>query len=194
MNAAADSEAAGQSFDRPVARGLDTGLRPNLLQEPWAQHLLADSDPEAVRSFEEGIRLLGSNSCVEARSLFERMIQSYPKDKIDALASWAIGLTYLSEGGIHNLHQAANQFIRFRDAYGSDKDLEELVRAAMIDIPVISIDLMNYAPSEYERTHAADLALKTLRAFLERWPDDAQAPAARAALADVESFLLTEKH
>ncbi len=163
--------------------------RPNLTQEPWALEFLADSDPEAVRSFDEGMALLNSGHCVEARTLFDRLGQTYPADKVRVLASWAIGLAYLAEGGTPNWHQAANQFIRFRDTYQADQDVQELVRAAMIDIPIVSMDLMHFAPSEYERMHAAALAQQTLKTFLDRWPDDPQAAAIRAALAEVESYL-----
>ena len=166
---------------------------PNLNEGASVKRILAESDPGAAALFEEGMELMDRGDSDGARGRFEHLIETYPNDKAKALASWAIGLSYyLSyywQGGTHNLHQAANQFIRFRDAYESDKNLEELVYAAMIDIPVVSIDLMYSAPSEYERTHAAALAETTLKAFLERWPDDPQASVARAALDEVQSFM-----
>jgi len=188
-----DSAREGGDAARLATRTFLASSVPNLRDSAVVRRILAECDPSAGSLFEEGIRLLDEGDPDAARNKFEHLIEAYPGDKTKPLASWAIGLSYYLAyyrgGGAHNLHQAANQFIRFRDGYESDKDLEELVQAAMFDIPVLSIELMRSAPSEYERTHAAALAQSTLSAFLARWPDDPRAAAARAELAEIQSFI-----
>jgi len=169
----------------------------NLRDSASIRRILADCDASAGALFEDGMRLLDDGDADGARAKFEHLVEAFPEDKAKPLAVWAIGLSYYLayewHGGAHNLHQAANQFIRFRDGYSADDNLEELVHAAMLDIPVISIELMHSAPSEYERTHAAALAESTLNAFLARWPDDPRTTTARAELAEVQAFIANNR-
>ncbi|MBZ5500472.1 MAG: tetratricopeptide repeat protein [Acidobacteriia bacterium] len=168
-------------------------VQPDLAVTSSVQRIMAEASPGARTLFEEGLSLMHSGKFSEARETFQELIKTHPEDKAKALASWAIGLAYYQEGGTPNLHQAANQFISFRDSYSSDKDLDEFVRAAMIDIPVILMDLVHYGPSQIERDSAAALAVKTLTAFLDKWPDSPQAPAARASLKEVSDYLSRAK-
>jgi hypothetical protein len=151
--------------------------------------LLEASSPGARTMFEEGMRLLQSSRPREARERLQELVNTCPDDAARAPASWVIGLTYYLEGDTGNLHQAANQWLSFRDTYRSRQDLQELVHAAMIDIPVVLMDIMRFGPSEYERIHVAKLALETLQDFLDRWPDDPQAELLRASREEVRRFL-----
>ena len=164
-------------------------VRPDLNDVPVVQRILAGSAPGAKALFEEAMRLMNSGRFPEAREAFQELIKTYPDDKVKAPASWAIGLTYIQEGGTANLHQAANQLLRFLDSFGSNDEAPELVHAAMLDIPVILMELMHTAPSAYERQAAAALAVKTITAYLAKWPDSPQAPAAQASLVEAHLFL-----
>lgn len=184
---------AGQTPDVPRLQKSIVLAQPDLQEGGSVERIMADTEPAAREVFDDGLKLMRGGSFSEAREAFQQIVDTSPDRKAKAAACWAIGLAYYLEGGAVNLHQAANQFIRFRDSYGSDEGVKPLVEAAMIDIPVVSIELMHCAPSQYERTSAASLAAKTLSAFLAAHPDSPQAPAARDALRSVAEFLAAQQ-
>ncbi len=92
------------------------------------------------------------------------------------------------EGGTENLCLAAGRFADFLAQFNNLKP-DVLVEAAQINFAIISMELMYLGPTEQERIEAARAAARALKTFLDRWPDNVQAAAARASLLQVQEYL-----
>ncbi len=99
---------------------------------------------------------------VEARLAFWTLIRTYPGDKAEPLAYWAIGLSLYKEGGEENLTMALDQFVNWLIFFPGEKDLEDLAEAAQINVAVIALEMMNSAPSEKEIITAAKISAQAL--------------------------------
>ncbi|MBZ5497012.1 MAG: outer membrane protein assembly factor BamD [Acidobacteriia bacterium] len=187
---------------------------PDLEKVTSLRRILANSDPRARLMLESSLSSIRSHKFLEARLALQILIKTYPDDQAVALAHWALALGYYREGGLENLRIAADQFSKFSHLYESDKNLEELVQAAQLDVAVIQIELMclsasekgwpiaefatydtgampagTLALSELDTMMTADNAILNLQMFLSQWPDSPYAPAARASLEQVQEFL-----
>lgn len=167
-------------------------VRPDLegLSSKWLA--AEDIEPEAKALFEDGFRRIELGDFREARRTLQRLVKKYSLTKIGAPAYWAIGLTFYREGETHNLVHAERQFKRFLEFFPDSE--QELVRAAQIDIAVIGLELMR---SDRENRGLGIIgaleAVMALQAFLEKWPDDPQACAARNHLKEIDDFLLNQR-
>ena len=115
-----------------------------------------------------------------------------------------------------NLHAAYVQFDKFAGSYGSDKDLDELVQVAQLDMAAIQLELARSASidiaklatamaakgsdpvtegqliqSQIDLVNAEALAFQTLTLFFQAYPDSPYAQAAGLFLQEVWSFVGT---
>ena len=119
-------------------------------------------------------------------------MEDRPDSTLRAPANWALAHSYYLEGGHDNTALSAGRFGDFLSRFGSYKP-EILVEAARIDLAIICMDLMRSGVTEQERVDAATVAFNSLQEFLNRWPDNPQAAAARASLQQVQDFLASRK-
>jgi hypothetical protein len=163
--------------------------QPNLAEDPAVQRILADLQPEARLSFEEGLRLLREGAYVEAWATFQQLVQTNPDSKIIGLCYFAMGLTRYLEGGVENLQTTSDLLRNFLVLRQINPELAVFEDAAQIDIAVAEIQIMHSVSDEKEAIAAAEVAVKALTSFLQKWPNSVQAPAARSALLEVDYYL-----
>jgi outer membrane protein assembly factor BamD (BamD/ComL family) len=135
----------------PISVGaVDRALR-NWRMLPSVKRILSSAHPKARTLFEDGLNSVREGNFTEGRKAFVELSKGYPDDKISARANWAIGLSYYREGGRENLRIASDKLSKFAETYQSDKDLQELVQIAAIDVPVIQFELVSSLYDEIDK-------------------------------------------
>ncbi len=166
-----------------IDRGVD------LEKIPSIQKLILDADPRARDLFESGLSYLNDGKFVEARLAFQVIVRQYPESGLEAPAHFAIGLSWYQEGDTENLLLAADQFKNLLLFFPREPELEELRRAAQVDVAVIDMQLMRSEDSFEHAMISAEAAAGALKAFLLKWPNDPLAPSVSASLIEVQRFM-----
>ena len=174
-----DGEAAGKRV-LPVETALKV---PSFLEQ-----ILEGADPEEAMLLEQGMGFMKAGNYEEARRLFRALMDEHPDSALKAPAQWALAHSYYLEGGADNIALSAGRFGDFLARFSKYKP-EILVEAAQIDLAIICMDIMRSDAKEQVRMEAAAAAASALREFLNRWPDNPQAAAARASLLQIQSYL-----
>jgi TolA-binding protein len=152
------------------------------------EELLAESDPETAALLENGFGLLESRRYDEARSAFRSILEDHPDSVLRGPAQWCLAYSHYLEGGTDNLALAAGRFADFLVRHGNSKP-EVLVEAAQLDLAVICMDLMNSDSSRQLKLEAAAVAVASLQSFVDKWPENPQAEAARASIRRIDAFI-----
>jgi TolA-binding protein len=161
----------------------------DLEEVPYVQEALAESPQKIKDLFSVGLTYMRMRKFVEARLAFWTIVRSFPGCTLEAPAYLAVGVSYALEGGKENLMLAADQFENYMIFFPAGDGVPELLQAAQIDLAMVEIQLMQSADGEKEWRTAGAVAAKTLTAFLNQWPDNPQAPTARAWLTLVQYYL-----
>jgi hypothetical protein len=182
----AESTAGSQSQSavrKPLLPGETMPELPSLLEQ-----ILLESDPAVAALLLRGLELLKAGHYIEARSVFQAIMEEHPESGLRPVALWALALSHYREGGTGNLALSAGRFADFLARYGQFRP-EILVEAAQVDLAVICMDLMKSDASERLKVEAATVAAASMAAFLDKWPSHPQAAAIRASLLQVQDFL-----
>ena len=189
-----------------VGRGAPGSIKPDVEgREPYARVLaplqadpdelpclrtaLAAASPETKAMLESGLAWMYGGEYLKSRLAFQTIVRSHPGCEIEAPAYLACGISYFMEGGRENLLMAADQFMNYTVFFPSKEGMQELYQAAQVNLALAEVQLMESAANGKDRRTAAEVAAKSLTAFLNEWPDHAQAPAAGAALWQVKALL-----
>jgi TolA-binding protein len=165
-------------------------VKPASIKVPAWQGVLAQSGPKTRELFETGMSYLRNGRYVEARLAFQTLVRTYPGDKAQALAYWAMGLSFYKEGGDANLLMASDQLRNFLIFFPGEPGLEDLAEAAQMNIAVIETEMMDYAQSEKQKINAAKITSQALTQFLKAYPDSLEAPAAQIHLVEIQWYLV----
>ncbi len=157
-------------------------------RESYFEHLLSEVDPQDRTAFEHSLKLMGGGNYAEARRGFHEIIEKNPGTALEAAAHWCLGLAYYMEGGTENLYLAAGRFADLV-AHFNNLEPEVFVEAAQIDLAIVCMELMYLVSTEQERIETAKAAAGAFKTFLDRWPDNVQAAAARGSLFQVQDYL-----
>ncbi len=158
----------------------------------FLDQILEGADPEEAWLLEQGMDLLKNGKYEEARRLFRAILDEHADSALKAPAQWALAHSYYLEGGADNIALSAGRFGDFLARFSKYKP-EILVEAAQIDLAIICMDIMRSDAKEQVRMEAAAAAANALREFLNRWPDNLQAAAARASLLQIQSYLSSQQ-
>jgi hypothetical protein len=156
---------------------------------PYLQEALAESPQKIKGLFAVGLAKMRMRKFVEARLAFQTLIRLSTECKLAAPAYLAVGVSYALEGGEENLMLAADEFKNYMIFFPPNEGVPELFQAAQIDLATVEIQLMQSADGEKGRRTDGTVAVETLTAFLNQWPDNPEAPAARAWLALAQYYL-----
>lgn len=161
--------------------------RPSLsVQTPPWRRVLAESATQARSIFEAGMNYLRDGEFMKARLAFQTIIRSFPGDKAEAPAYWAVALSYYREGGLENLMLASDQLRNYLIFFPDEKGLEGFAEAAQIDIAIVEREIMRMSGDDRERMMiAAYASFQAVEAFLKKYPNSPRAAAAWDCLAEV---------
>jgi hypothetical protein len=178
---------------QPTAVPTDTltFVIPDLTSMFYVQKMLADSPPEASASFSKGWSLIQGGRFLQARDALQAVCKSYPEHEIKYLADWAIGFTYYGgEPTISNLAYAGDHFQNASEFLANADGMGELAEVTLVNRAVIDFQMLKQreGDSVWKITRAG-LISKELQQFLNRAPDDPQAPAARTLVKEMQDLL-----
>jgi len=188
QTAAGNTNPAQGLSGRDAANRNQRPFQDNVELSSLLQQLLAGADPESAALLERGMKLLQAGDFAGSRREFQAILDNYPQSVLRPPAQWALALSYYREGGEENMTLSAGRFADFLARYSSYKP-EVLVEAAQLDLAVICMNIMRTGPNDKVKIEAASAAARCLQTFLERSPENPQAPAARVSLLQIQSFL-----
>jgi hypothetical protein len=178
----------GKSTDEKAAGKRVFPIETTLKVPSFLEQILSGADSEEAWLLDRGMGFLKDGNYEEARRLFRALMDEHPDSTLTAPAQWASAHSYYLEGGPDNIALSAGRFADFLVRFSKYKP-EILVEAAQIDLAIICMDIMRSDAKEQVRMEAATAAASALQSFLERWPDNPQAAAARASLLQIQSYL-----
>lgn len=176
----------GPTTSRPDTR---PAANPASFRIPAWHEVLAQSTPKARELFDSGMAYLRGGEYFKARLAFQTLIRTYPGDKAEPLAYWAMALAYCKEGGYENNLLAIDHFKNYLIFFPAEPELEEFAEAAQINVSTLGIQIMNSAPNDKSRLWAAELSAQALTQYLKQYPDSSGVPAAQNQLKVIRVYL-----
>ncbi len=167
-------------------------MLPDLGSTSPVQKILMDSDPGTRGLFEAGVVRLQNGDFSEAAKDFQQVSVSHPDDKVGKLADWAIGfalygLTKTPSGVLFfegRPTSAADHWAKGLDFLSLEDGFGGLVETTLIDLASVHMNRWRSGNENIKVFFGRECA-NELRWFLNRAPNDPQAPAARAALEEI---------
>ncbi len=123
--------------------------------------------------FERGDAAVKEEKWADAREYFRNIVDNYPQSPFRPDAKLALGDTYLSQGGTENLLLAANEFREFQTFYPTHP------RADYAQLQLAKSYTRQMLAAERDQSATRD-AIKEIEVFLQRYPNSALMPEARA--------------
>jgi outer membrane protein assembly factor BamD len=123
--------------------------------------------------FERGDAAVKDEKWADAREYFRNIVDNYPQSPFRPDAKLALGDTYLSQGGTENLLLAANEFREFQTFYPTHP------RADYAQLQLAKSYTRQMLAAERDQSATRD-AIKEIEVFLQRYPNSALMPEARA--------------
>jgi outer membrane protein assembly factor BamD len=132
--------------------------------------------------FERGESALKDEEWADAREYFRNIVDNYPQSPYRPDAKLAVGDTYLAQKGVENLLLAANEFREFQTFYPTHPraDYAQLQLARSYAGQMLAPERDQSATRE---------AIKEIEVFLQRYPNSALMPQARALERDARDRL-----
>lgn len=134
--------------------------------------------------FERGQEAVKDEKWVNAREYFRNIVDNYPQSPYRPDAKLALGDTYLSQGGTENLLLAANEFREFQTFYPTH------ARADYAQLQLARSYTRQMLAPERDQSATRD-AIKEIEVFLQRYPNSALMPEARALEREAKDRLST---
>jgi outer membrane protein assembly factor BamD len=123
--------------------------------------------------YERGQEAVKDEKWVNAREYFRNIVDNYPQSPYRPDAKLALGDTYLAQGGTENLLLAANEFREFQTFYPTH------ARADYAQLQLARSYTRQMLAPERDQSATRD-AIKEIEVFLQRYPNSALMPEARA--------------
>jgi outer membrane protein assembly factor BamD len=132
--------------------------------------------------FETGTEYLESSQYIRARLAFQTLISTYPDSEMAALSYYSIANSFYEEGGTENLLQAEDQYKNFIVFYPK----HPLAADAQMKVISANMKLMQSPDRDQQYSYSA---LREIKAFMQRFPDNDYVPIVRQFKMEVEENL-----
>lgn len=123
--------------------------------------------------FDRGGEAFKDRKWIQAREYYRQIVDNYPQSTFRPDAKLAVGDTYIGEHSTESLVLAANEFREFLTFYPTS------ARADYAQFRLATALAEQMLAAERDQTNTRE-AVKELRVFLERYPNSAIMPEARA--------------
>lgn len=123
--------------------------------------------------FDRGQAAMADEQWVDAREYFRNIVDNYPQSQFRPDAKLALGDTYLLQKGTENLLLAANEFREFQTFYPTH------ARADYAQLQLARSYTAQMLAPDRDQTATRD-AIREIEIFLQRYPNSALMPEARA--------------